>query len=491
MGVYALSMAVFALSAMLLYFRVFRLILLGRPSSRFDQPLRRLKGAIPLILGQRKVLQEVSLRRDRAGLAHFFIFWGFLSFTTSYLLFIFGDSIWRELSSTLLTDTGVRIFASYLDILAVTFFAVLAWAALRRWLVRPHRLTFDLTQKKESAVILLLITSLMALTLLTEAFHTASGADDVHASALVGSALGGLFADAGVGPELAGGLQGLSWWLHLGVILGFSLFIPLSKHMHIVAAPISFLTRPLEPRGTLSTPLDLETADSFGAARVQDFTWKELLDGFACAVCGRCTDSCPANISGKILSPMHIVEDLKDHLLETGAETRKGEETPPVIGQRIQEEALWDCLTCGACVQQCPVGVEHVQTIVDMRRHLVMEEASMPESAMTALLSMEQRGHPWRGTTSSRLDWAQGLDVKDPGGAPAGRGALLGGLHRRPGGAQPERGPVHGVGAEARRSRLRRPGHRGDLHGRPGPPYGQRVPVPDPRPAEHRDPQQV
>ena len=202
MGVYALSMAVFALSALLLYFRVFRLILLGRPSSRFDQPLRRLKGAIPLILGQRKVLQEVSLRRDRAGLAHFFIFWGFLSFTTSYLLFIFGDSIWRELSSTLLTDTGVRIFASYLDILAVTFFAVLAWAAVRRWLVRPHRLTFDLTQKKESAVILLLITSLMALTLLTEAFHTASGADDVHASALVSSALGGLFADAGVGQEL-------------------------------------------------------------------------------------------------------------------------------------------------------------------------------------------------------------------------------------------------------------------------------------------------
>ena len=196
------------------------------------------------------------------------------------------------------------------------------------------------------------------------------------------------------------------------MILGFSLFIPLSKHMHIVAAPISFLTRPLEPRGTLSTPLDLETADSFGAARVQDFTWKELLDGYACAVCGRCTDSCPANISGKILSPMHIVEELKDHLLETGAETRKGEETPPVIGQRIQEEALWDCLTCGACVQQCPVGVEHVQTIVDMRRHLVMEEASMPETAMTALLSMEQRGHPWRGTTSSRLDWAEGLDVR-------------------------------------------------------------------------------
>ena len=415
MGVYALSMAVFALSALLLYFRVFRLILLGRPSSRFDQPLRRLKGAIPLILGQRKVLQEVSLRRDRAGLAHFFIFWGFLSFTTSYLLFIFGDSIWRELSSTLLTDTGVRIFASYLDILAVTFFAVLAWAAVRRWLVRPHRLTFDLTQKKESAVILLLITSLMALTLLTEAFHTASGADDVHASALVGSALGGLFADAGVGPELARSLQSLFWWLHLGVILGFSLFIPLSKHMHIVAAPISFLTRPLEPRGTLSTPLDLETADSFGAARVQDFTWKGLLDGFACAVCGRCTDVCPANISGKILSPMHVVEDIKDHLLEVGDGIRKGVDSPdakPLIGGVVAEEAIWDCVSCGACMEECPVEVEHVPTIMDMRRHLVLEESKMPATAMDALLSMEQRGHPWRGSEFSRTHWAEGLGVK-------------------------------------------------------------------------------
>ena len=414
-GVYALSIAVFSLSALILYLRVFRLVLLGKPADRFDQPLRRLIGAIPLILGQRKVLQEVSLRRDRAGLAHFFIFWGFLSFTGSYLLFIFGDSIRRDFSSTLLTETGVKIFASYLDILAVTFFVVLGWAAIRRWMVRPHRLTFDLTQKKESALILLLISSLMALTLLTEAFYAASGNTGAHASSLVGSALGDLLNSAGVGAGVANGLQGLFWWMHLGVILGFSLFIPISKHMHIVAAPLNFLTRSLEPRGVLSTPMDLETAESFGAAKVQDFTWRELLDGFACAVCGRCTDVCPAHISGKSLSPMHIVEDLKEHLIETGPDVIGGkdpQDSMPVIGERIQEESLWDCLTCGACVQQCPVGVEHVQTIVDMRRHLVMEEASMPETAKNALLSMEQRGHPWRGTTSTRLDWAEGMDIK-------------------------------------------------------------------------------
>ena len=112
---------------------------------------------------------------------------------------------------------------------------------------------------------------------------------------------------------------------------------------------------------------------------------------------------------------MHIVENLKDHLLETspGAGKDRPEGQPkPLLGNGIQEEAIWDCLTCGACVQECPVGVEHIDTIVDVRRHLVMEQASMPETAMNALLSMEQRGHPWRGTTYSRTDWAEGLDVR-------------------------------------------------------------------------------
>ena len=414
-GVYAISAVAFALSGLLLYRRIFRLVLLGRPSARFDQIGRRVLGAVPLIFGQRKVLQSVSLRKDRAGLAHLFIFWGFISFLLSYILFIFGDSVWPPLSERLLTETGVRVFAYYLDVLAVLFLVVLGWAAARRWVARPHRLLFDLTQKRESAIILALIGALMVLTLSTEAFYAASGGEGPHASAPVGAGIGAVIAAWGVDEEMANGLHGLSWWLHLGVILGFGMYIPLSKHMHIIAAPFSFLMRSLEARGTLSTPADLETAESFGAARVEEFTWKELLDGYACAVCGRCTDSCPAHITEKTLSPMHIVENLKDHLLETGpgAAKRSPEGQPqPLLGNGIQEEAIWDCLTCGACVQECPVGVEHIDTIVDVRRHLVMEQASMPETAMNALLSMEQRGHPWRGTTYTRTDWAEGLDVR-------------------------------------------------------------------------------
>ena len=414
LGVYGGSAVGFGVAAFVLYRRAVRLVMLGRPAARFDQPVRRILGAVPLVLGQTKVLQSVSLRRDRAGLAHLFIFWGFLSFVLSYLIFIYGDSVWSPFSSRLLTDTGIRAVAVYVDLVAVGFLLVLGWAVLRRWVVRPHRLSFDLTRAADSLIIVALTATLMVLTVLTEAFFVASGGDGPTTAALIGSSIGDALKSAGLGQGAAEGLHAASWWTHLGVVLGFGIYIPLSKHMHLIASPASFLFRSLEPMGALETPKDLETAETFGAANLPDFTWKELLDGYACAICGRCTDSCPAHITGKTLSPMHIVEGLKEHLLEAGPGLVNGaesEELAPLVGGRIGEEALWDCVTCGACEQVCPVGVEHLDTIVDMRRNLVMEQARMPETAVTALMSMEQRGHPWRGTQYSRTDWAEGLDV--------------------------------------------------------------------------------
>ena len=421
-AVYLLSALGFSIAGYLLYQRVFRLVMLGRAEDRFDQPLRRILGAVSPVFGQAKVLQRVSLT-DRAGLAHLFIFWGFISFFISYLLFIYGDTLWRlfagadsrALSERLLSETGVRWLSSYIDVLAGLFLAVLAWALWRRWVSKPRRLSFDLTRSVDSVFVVGLTALLMALTLLTEALHAASGAQGPEASVPIGSALGRLFQDAGLSQGAAGALQQVGWWGHVIVILGFGVYIPLSKHAHLIGAPLSFLFRDLQPMGALPTPADLETAETFGAARVQDFTWKELLDGYACAVCGRCTESCPANVSGKLLSPMHIVENLKERLLEVGPgvlDQHDGQDAKPLINGLIPEESLWDCLTCGACEQECPVGVEHLDTIVDMRRNLVMEQGSMPESAMNALVSMEQRGHPWRGTRYSRTDWADGLGVK-------------------------------------------------------------------------------
>ena len=411
-GVYIATALVLLCSNYLLYYRVVRLVRQGNSVARFDHLWQRTSGAISIVLGQRKVLQRVP-KKDWAGIGHALIFWGFLSFSLSYLIFIFVGSIWHAFPETLLTATGVRVYSAYLDILAVVLLVMLAWALVRRWVVQPRRLSFDLTRNLDSVIVVAMIAALMVSTLLTHGFFVASGGAGPEAQVLVGGALGRWFNDVGVSQGAANGLQGVFWWVHLGIILGFAIYIPFSKHMHMIAAPLNAFFRSLEPRGALAS-MDLENAERFGAGRVQDFTWKQLLDGFACAVCGRCTDVCPANLTGKMLSPMHIVENLKDHMVaigHQGARNPEHIEPTPLIGQAIPEQAIWDCVSCGACMEECPVVVEHIPTIMDMRRFLVLEESKIPETGMNALLSMEQRGHPWRGTQFSRTDWAEGLDV--------------------------------------------------------------------------------
>ena len=171
-GVYAGLLITVILSSLLLHKRVFWLISQGKSTARFDQPWRRLTGAISIVFGQRKVLQRVgsidprSRKIDLAGLGHASIFWGFMSFTASYALFIFGDSIWPELSKTILTTTGVMIFSAYLDIFAAIILVALGWGLTRRWLVKPHRLSFDLTRNIDAVIVVALTAALMVVTLL-------------------------------------------------------------------------------------------------------------------------------------------------------------------------------------------------------------------------------------------------------------------------------------------------------------------------------------
>ena len=409
LGLLGVTMAVFNYA---FYLRVVKLVLQGKETSRFDQPLVRLKGALLISLGQQKVLQRVKYG-DYAGIGHAIIFWGFLTFMLSYGIFIFAASVNPGFPEWLLTETGVRVYSAYLDILSAVMLVVLVWAFVRRWVVKPSRLRFDLTRHSDALIIVVLITGLMASTLLTHAFWVAQGGTGPEAEVYIGKALGDLFVDWGVGVSAANTLQGVFWWSHLSIILIFTVYIPFTKHMHMFAAPVNAYFRSLEPKGALPL-MDLENTEKFGAGRVQDFSWKQLLDGYACAVCGRCTDACPANLTGKQLSPMHIVEGIKDHMVAIGHQGERNVdlvEPSLLVPSVISESSIWDCLNCGACMEECPVTVEHVPTIMDMRRHLVLEESKAPESAMNALLSLEQRGHPWRGTQFSRTDWAEGLDV--------------------------------------------------------------------------------
>ena len=213
------------------------------------------------------------------------------------------------------------------------------------------------------------------------------------------------------------------WWLHVFISLGAIGYVAFnfSRLWHIVIDPINVFFRNLEPRGAL-VPIDLEATETFGAAKIEDFSWKHLMDLDACTRCGRCQDNCPAYLSGKPLSPKKVIQDLKDNLLErapillksqsNSGKSNTGAETRAMIGDVILEDEIWNCTTCFACHEVCPVWIEPMAKIVEMRRNLVLEQASIPETGEGALKSIETRGHPWRGTTLSRTDWAEGLDIK-------------------------------------------------------------------------------
>ncbi|MBM4406580.1 MAG: 4Fe-4S dicluster domain-containing protein [Chloroflexi bacterium] len=430
-----------------LYVRFIKPILLGHKNEkRFDQPLKRLWGVVLVVFGQRRVLMSLSWKwRDLAGIGHAIIFYGFISMVFSYALFIFLDSINPKISGYVLGPAGLKVFFWWLDILSVAVLASLIWAAYRRWGRTPKRLST--LKSREAAIILLAIGSLMLLHQLTEISSVAAdlrgheqgiviehleGARTpaISASTPVAGNIGQALASAGISFDAANTLHGFFYWLHLLLVLGFGVYIAFSKHMHIMASPLNTFFRSLTPRGRLIPIANLTEAESWGATKPYEFSWKELLDGYACAVCGRCTFNCPANISGKPLSPMNLIEHMKENLLEqapalvkvqaskTSDAKAKAEamqkvaEKHPIFNEHFTEEWVWNCVTCSACEQECPVMVEHIDSIVDMRRYLVMTEAKMPPQVQQTLQSIETRGHPWRGTQATRTDWAKGLPVK-------------------------------------------------------------------------------
>ncbi|MBM3139704.1 MAG: (Fe-S)-binding protein [Chloroflexi bacterium] len=210
----------------------------------------------------------------------------------------------------------------------------------------------------------------------------------------------------------------LSWWTH--VVLAFSWLglIVFTRLDHLFFAPVNAFFLRTDSPGRLSRIENIEEREIFGVGYIQDFTWKQLFELDACVRCGRCTDVCPANLAGQPLSPMHLIQDLKGHLANVGPLVqRAGHEhgdaraaSPlTMVGEVIRDETLWACRTCYACVQECPVMIEHVPTIVDMRRFLVMDEARIPATAQQALENLETRGHPWRGTSLERTSWMEGL----------------------------------------------------------------------------------
>jgi Fe-S oxidoreductase len=300
-----------------------------------------------------------------------------------------------------------------MDLFDVLVIVGVGLAAFPRIFTKPARLTLNW----DSWVILFLMWFLMVTDVLTNSFAIFLERGDRDAFAFWAFGLANLWDTIGMSQATAEALHTSWWYLHLLDFLMFLVYLPISKHSHILTAPANVFFRRLTPTGVLQPIPNLEEREVFGVGKAEDFTWKQQLDFYTCTECGRCEINCPAFISGKDLSPKKIMHDMRgvaeaDVMRLTGFGANEAE--PLKLIDAVGFDAIWDCVNCGACQEQCPVFIEHIPALMDMRRYLVMDEANMPESAAAALTQLEQRGHPWRGTPLTRTSWMEALDFEVP-----------------------------------------------------------------------------
>jgi Fe-S oxidoreductase len=390
------------------------LLKLGKEEDRFDRPWARLRYALGQVLLQRCVLKNVT-RTDRSGLGHMLIFYGFCLFAISYGFHI-AEGFYHKLSPALFGEGFNNLFSFLLDTAGLVVLAALIWAALRRYVVRPYRQ--EPIGSKGAAIIMILIGLLMILSFSLEGFRLLAQDQPFAEWAYVGTAFSSVFAKIGLKPY-ANTLFYIFWFVHMIIVFGFGVYLLYSKHLHILASHFNLYFHSSAPKGTLRPITNMEEAEMFGAAEITDFSWKHLLDLYACTECGHCTANCPAAISEKPLKPKELITNLRDHLFTTGKELldkqkadgiKHGEGTC-VITDVLPEDIVWDCTNCMACMEVCPVGVEHVTKIVDMRRYLVLMESNFPAVVQTAFRGMERNSNPWNLGRGLRGDWVKNLDV--------------------------------------------------------------------------------
>ncbi len=373
----------------------------GRPVDRTRDVPVRLEREGTVVLGQRKLFQRLV-----PGLMHALIFWGFLVLLTT-IVEVAGQAIDRDFAIPWIGHAGWLALVQ--DVFAGLVLVGVATAFGIRKVQRPER--FVGSHMEEADLILVWITGIIFTLLALDAVRIARG---VAEAAAAWSPISNLLSRAfdPMGPTALAAFEGVFAWTHLVLILGFLVYIPYSKHLHIVTAAINVFFAQTRPTGYLE-PLRidvdaLETQDvSFGARTITDLPWKSLLDLTACTECGRCQAVCPAWNTAKPLSPKLLVMNLRDHLWES-----RGEGETALVPEVIDPEVIWSCTTCAACVRECPVDIEHVGTIVDIRRNLVMGESSFPPEAGAMLRNLENVGNPWGQPQASRADWTDGLDVR-------------------------------------------------------------------------------
>jgi nitrate reductase gamma subunit/formate hydrogenlyase subunit 6/NADH:ubiquinone oxidoreductase subunit I len=363
----------------------------------------RLKSLLKEGIAHRRILQD-----RYPGIIHLLVFIGFMVPFIVILITQFVFTLPASIS---------RIISLALDIIALAAIASILLAIYRRYITRPSRLD----NRADDFVGLLLILSILLTGLILEGLRLSVIGRDVQALAPAGKALALFYNMTGLDTATKGFLAMVFFRIHFFLVLGTIAYIPFSKLFHLISSPMNMIYRSLEPKGILShLDLEDEKAESFGIAKIEEFSWKHLMDLDACMRCGRCQDHCPAYLTEKPLSPKKIINDLKDHLhlrapqvIKAKAKGKDLEEAPPLIGSVIEEDELWTCTTCRSCMEHCPVFIEHVDKMVDMRRYQVLMESKFPQELTQVFKGLETNSNPWGMGMGrdTRGDWIRELEA--------------------------------------------------------------------------------
>ena len=367
---------------------------------RFDDVPQRVRNEAVVVLGQKKLFQRLG-----PGLIHALIFWGFLVLFPTIVMALIGAVAKGE---TLPWLGSQGWFAFLVDLFVVLVLVGVTSAFWIRKVQRPER--FKGSHLGEADLILGLIALIVLTLLLWHAALIATGLNEWPASwSPVSNAIAQVFGEG----SWAEARERILVWAHVLLVVGFLAYLPHSKHLHIATAAVNVWFGRTRSRGRLE-PLDFtvedESAMRFGANTIADMTWKQMIDTMSCTECGRCQDVCPAYATGKELSPKLLIMGLRDQLFSEGPNLLAdpaGFAPSPLVPNAVSDDVVWDCVTCGACVQECPVAIEHVDHIVDLRRHLVMVEGRFPADGETMLRDVERSQNPWGKPQAERADWTR------------------------------------------------------------------------------------
>ncbi len=374
-------------------------------SNRLGDIPARISTTIANVLGQKAVL-----RKKNAGIMHATIFWGFLVITTGTIE-QFITTLNSNWNLEFIGQSAYSALVFMQDLFTAAVLLAVIYACYRRFIVRPE----GLGKSRDATIVLLLTGSLMISILLMNGFLIAGTHPWFEGAMPVSSQVAGLLGQLQFGTEADHVLGVVFRWVHMLIVLSFAVYIPSSKHLHIVAAGPNTFLKTL-PREKAMKPINFEdeSVTQYGTAKISDLSWKDALDYYSCTECGRCQDLCPAHNTQKPLTPKMLILDLKENMYRNKPAmlASKYEEVTPVMDENVTEDVIWACTSCRACEVACPVFIEHTDKIYDIRRNLVMMESRFPAEVQTVFKNMETNATPWAFSASDRANWAEGLSVQ-------------------------------------------------------------------------------